>query len=359
MKVGINARAFTAEEPGGAVQTGINMSRELVEGSRTETLIFGSPSVSSVVRSDIDSTLYWSESSLYGLFWERTVLPHRANVQDIDVLYCPNHNGPLHEIDCPVVVCVHDMGAERGMQSKVQRFYSKTILPRTLRAADAVVTVSDFSKEEVHDLTGVPRSKISTVYNGVDEYFLGDDPGSGFELPDQYVLFVGAMNPRKNIHHAVAGFRKFKRKFDTPHELVLIGPSNTAVFKDLEIPADQNVTYKGYVSRSELKYAYSQASAFLFPSLYEGFGLPPLEAMACGTPVIASNVAAMPEVLGDAAEYVDPHDVNSIATGIETLLTHADRRTQLVERGTEQARQYRWPLVADDLVDVFSEVAEE
>jgi glycosyltransferase involved in cell wall biosynthesis len=357
MKVGINARAFTADEPGGAIQTGIKMSQELASGDRTETLLFGCPSVSSLVDSNIDSTLYWTDSSLYGLLWERTVLPYRANAQDVDVLYCPNHNGPLHDTDCPVVVCVHDMGAERGFQSKIQRAYSKTILPRTIREADAVVTVSDFTKREICDLTGVSDSKISTVYNGIDQYFLGDEPGTEFELPDEYVLFVGAMNPRKNIRRAVSGFRQFKEETGAPHELVLIGPRNKAVFKDMEIPADRNVTYKGYVDQSELKYAYSNASAFLFPSLYEGFGVPPVEAMACGTPVIASDVAALPEVLGDAAEYVDPYDVGAIAAGLETSLTDSERRKQLIDRGTERAKEYRWSEVADELTDVLEEVA--
>jgi glycosyltransferase involved in cell wall biosynthesis len=358
MKVGINGRAFTADEPGGAVQTGIKMSQGLIRSERAETLLFGSPSVSSVLQTEIDSTLCWTDSALYGLVWERTVVPRRAAATDVDVLYCPNHNGPLHKIPCPVVVCVHDVGAERGWQSRMQRLYSKTVLPRTVRAADAVVTVSEFSKREIHDVLGVPKSKIATVYNGVDEYFIGDDPGTELELPDEYVLFVGAMNPRKNIRNAVEAFRAFKRRSDTSHELVLVGPSNSAVFEDLEIPADENVTYRGFVERGELKYAYRNADAFLFPSLYEGFGLPPLEAMACGTPVVASEAAALPEVLGDAAEFVDPHDVDDIVSGLDAVLADPEYGDELVERGRQRARKYRWPRVADDLMDVLEGVVE-
>lgn len=357
MKVGVNARTFSVDEPGGAVQAAKTVTTELASRSAIDLVLFGHGSIAEEFPGvTIDDSQYPVSSQVYGLAWERSVLPRLAARHEVDVLYCPNGNGPLHEIPCPVVMCIADVNAQRGLSSPVQRLYRRATVPRAAVVADALVTISEFSKGEIVEVMGISPKKIETVYYGIDPLFCSDEPGDSLDLPTEYILFVGAMNPRKNIERLVRAFDLLKHRTDLAHKLVLIGPQNKTVFQELEIEATDDLVLPGFVSKEQLKFAYDNASLFAYPSLYEGLGLPPIEAMACGTPVLSSNVTSLPEVIGDAGELVDPRSTATIADGMERVLTDREYRDRLVERGRKRAARFTWEQAADRIVQLFKEI---
>lgn len=357
MKLGINGRAMAVEEPGGAIQTARTIARGLCE-EIDDTTLYGHESLQQTgIDCCVRAPLYPIKSLPYGIVWERTVLPITAMRDGIDVLYCPNTNAPITPTSFSTVMVVHDMGPERGYQSRLQQTYRRATLSPAAKYSDAIVTVSKFSKDEIVDILDVSPGKVHVVYPGIDELFFENGSGSRLDLPEQYVLFVGSMNPRKNIMRAVEAFQRARRQYGFPHEFVLIGPGSSLSFGDDSLDFTENhITSTGFVSTTELKYAYENADLFLFPSLYEGFGLPPVEAMACGTPVLAGAASALPEVLGDAAEYVDPTHVSEIACSIGELLNSAERRESMTRMGLNQSRNYTWERTIDRTHEILESV---
>jgi glycosyltransferase involved in cell wall biosynthesis len=348
MRVGVNGRAFAVDEPGGAVQAAVRLTRELARRD-ADVVVFGHDSLDAQFPDlPVVSRGYLHDSQPFGVVWERAVLPRLARAHDVDVLFCPNGNGPLVDPSVPVVVQIHDVNALEGYSSRLHRTYRRLTVPRSARVADAVVTVSEFSKRELVSWIGVSPDDVYVAYNGVDETFREPGEGTPFDCPESFVLYVGAMNPRKNVGRLVRAFRRLEAE-----KLLLVGPENDLIFDDLSIRPGEDVVTPGYLTRGELKYAYTHADAFVYPSLYEGFGLPPLEAMACGTPVVAGNAAALPEVLGDAAAFVDPYDVEDIADGMRRVLNDAEFAEELVERGHERAKRYTWERAGETVLETL------
>jgi glycosyltransferase involved in cell wall biosynthesis len=211
--------------------------------------------------------------------------------------------------------------------------------------------VSEFSKDELVSTLGVDPERVSVVYNGIDDRFFDDTPGDPIDTPEQFVLYVGAMNPRKNVSGLVEAYRRIRD--DIKEELVLVGPRNKDIFESLEVEEADDVHMPGFVSQEELVYLYDEASVFVYPSFYEGFGLPPLEAIARGTSVVASDRTALPEVLGKAAEYVDPDDTASIASGIQRVISEMNESACDVDHRLT-ADSYRWDQSISSLGDIIA-----
>ncbi|QCJ45969.1 glycosyltransferase family 1 protein [Haloprofundus sp. MHR1] len=355
MKVGVNARTFTVDEPGGAVQTSIKHTKGLIERDDTDVVLFGAKELELVFPdTPLVTTGYPVPSQMYGLLWERVALPTLADRSDIDVLYCPNGNAPATRTSCPVVMCIHDVNALKGWSSGVHQLYRKTTVPRGAKLADTITTVSEFSKGEIVQHLNVPESKVSVVYNGVDESFFTtkSEPLDG--LPENYLLFVGSMNPRKNLERVVKSYVAIKEQTNLPHELVIIGPENKNIFKGVDIESRDNIVTPGFVTEEELKFAYENADVFVFPSLYEGFGLPPLEALACGTPVVASETTSLGEILQKGCILVDPEDVQGITDAIVQILEDEQLARNLITQGKAYAREFTWKNATKQLRDVLS-----
>ncbi|MFC6765366.1 glycosyltransferase family 4 protein [Natrinema soli] len=354
MKIGINARTFAVDEPGGAVQVSINHTKHLIDRSDTDVVLFGHESLASLFsNSEIDSSLYLPNSQVYGLLWERTALPYLIKKHDLDVLYCPNGNAPVTSVACPVVMCIHDVNALKGWSNGIHQVYRRIAVPRGAKVADRIVTVSEFSKHEITKKIDISSERVEVVYNGIDPLFFSSDSGEELMLPDDYILFVGSMNPRKNIQGVISAFEEVKQTECIPHKLVIIGPDNKSIFKNIEIEKEDHIVMPGFVTDKQLKYAYENADVFVYPSLYEGFGLPPLEAMACGTPVIASNRTSLPEILDDAAVLVPPRKISDIASTIATITTDVEYHSKLAKKGKNHAEKYTWENSNDDLLKVM------
>jgi glycosyltransferase involved in cell wall biosynthesis len=258
-----------------------------------------------------------------------------------DVLHCPTYRGPLHPA-LPLVVTVHDLAVFRHPDAfnRWTRSYSPRVVPRVLASARRIVAVSEFTRRELVQLLHIPDEKIRVVPNGVDDEFTRDGPAA----QGDYVLAVGTLEPRKNLQRLVEAARS------SDVELRVVGARG---WGGVEVGGN-GVRWLGEVDDAELARLYRGALCVAYPSLYEGFGIPVLEAMACGAPVVTSRGTAMEELADGAAVLVDPNDSGEIAAGIQRA---AAQRDVLVARGLERARAFRWEAIADATVGVYREAA--
>lgn len=243
-------------------------------------------------------------------------------------------------------------------------------LKKTCRRADAVVTVSEFSRREIMKYLGVPPEKITVTYNGVDSsVFRPGCPEPEIRqakerhgITRDYFLYVGTLEPRKNIARLLEAYALLKeRRRDVPL-LVLAGRKGwmyDEIFRTAaRLRLTEDVVFTGYLTEQEKPLLMSGALAFCFVSLYEGFGIPPLEAMACGTPALVSDCSSLPEVVGDAALLADPKKIESIAGQMELLLDRPELRASLAEKGTAQAGKFTWEKSASILLELFRRLSE-
>jgi glycosyltransferase involved in cell wall biosynthesis len=242
------------------------------------------------------------------------------------------------------------------------REFLKKAVPRSVKRATHVLADSQATKEDLIELFGTPVEKITVLYSGVDARFAPVRDGAAidrvcakYHLPRPYILSVGTLQPRKNYGRMIQAYAQLAHI--VPHHLVIAGgqgwmlDSITEPVKALGL--ESRVHFPGFVDDADLPAVYSAADLFAYVSLYEGFGLPLLEAMACGTPVIGSNASSLPEVIGDAGLQVDPHDVDAIARAMTTMLESTDLRDRAIAAGLERARLFTWDKAARQLLAIY------
>jgi glycosyltransferase involved in cell wall biosynthesis len=228
-------------------------------------------------------------------------------------------------------------------------------IPRSLRFVDRITTVSESSRRDIIRILRFPAERVHAIPIGVAPHFAPAGAEAcqrireRYGLPADYVLTVGSLNPRKNLETLFAAYQQLRQR-GLPHRLVVVGPTDwksAGIFQRLRaLGIEQDVLLTGFVTDEDLPALYSGASVFAFPSLYEGFGLPPLEAMACGTPVVTSNRSSLPEVVGDAGLLVEPFDVEALASAIDRLLTDPELSAGLIQRGLIRAASFSWTRTA-------------
>jgi len=297
-------------------------------------------------------------------------LPLRACQLGLDLLHDPTGVTPLLLGAGPArsAVTVHDVfawscpGTSTLLDTMIYRYW----LPRILPGVDAVITVSEHSRQDILRYLHVDPNRLNVIPYGVADRFrpmpsdevkihLRDRLG----LSGPYILYVGALTQRKNVGGALEAFALIEKRFPRL-QFVLAGPRtwNQTPVEDLvqRLEIAPKVALTGPLTDTDLPALYSGADLFVFPSLYEGFGLPPLEAMACGTPVVTSNTSSLPEVVGDAAITVDPYDVEALAEAMRRVLSDPDLAHDLRRRGLERAAGFTWEQTARKTVEVYREV---
>jgi glycosyltransferase involved in cell wall biosynthesis len=294
-----------------------------------------------------------------------------------DVYHIPLNAVPL-AMPRPYVVTVHDMSSLIYPQPRARSVHV-WLYERGLRRASRVIAVSEATRRDIEDVLGIPSQRIQVIYNAPDPAFrpVSAQNGTGFptemkrtldryQINFPFVLYAGTIRPQKNIPRIIEAFSIIRQELENNPvyhglKLIIIGDEISRAPEVrravIQSRVEHAVRFLGFVPLDTLRVFYQAASVFLFPSLYEGFGLPPLEAMACGAPVVTSALSALPEVVGDAAVIVNPENVFDIARGVrEALLDHTLRST-LVERGFQQVRRFDWLRTARAVADVYREAA--
>lgn len=266
----------------------------------------------------------------------------------------------------PVITTIYDCTHLRFPETMERRNRRRIRqgLNNSIRRSCHFLTISEFSKQEMIELLGIPAEQISVVYSAPSDtggYADFNALSIKLDLKKPYLLYVGTIEPRKNLERLLRAFGRLKPEI--PHQLVLAGGdgwNNQRIHEVANrIPGADAVRFTGYLSDAERNSLYQNADLFVFPSLYEGFGMPPLEAMRFGCPVVCSNAASLPEVVGDAAELVNPIDEENITEGIWKLLTDPKYAAELVWRGYRQSQKFTWESSADRFLKVCENVLEE
>jgi glycosyltransferase involved in cell wall biosynthesis len=287
-----------------------------------------------------------------------------------DVLFVPAHSVPLWHPRATVVT-VHDLGYRRlpdahPDSSRLYRVWSTRFSART---ATRVIAVSETTKRDLVEMEGISAERIRVVHHGVDTSLQRvenaaqlRDVRRRYGLPERYFLYVGTLQPRKNLQRLIQAHRRLRESDAHLPSLVLAGQTgwlaDPIIREARQSVSADSVILTGYVDRADLAALLSASVAFVYPSLYEGFGMPVLEAMSCGTPVLTSNVSSLPEVAGDAAMLVDPEDVDSICEGLRRLADDSELREDLRGRGLERVCQFSWDRAARETLAVLREAVD-
>ena len=306
-----------------------------------------------------------THSPVVRVLWEQTIQPWQIRRLALPLLHSLAFVQPL-ATGCRSVVTVYDLSFlvyGRLFRSWHRRYLTWGTRLST-RRAQRVIAISESTKRDLIRAFGLPPEKIRVIPCGVDERFLVERRATGARprrpLPERFVLFVGTLEARKNVTGLIRAFARAKRAAALPHHLVLVGAPGPRAY-EIDRVVEQagvrdHVVLTGYVARDELPLIYGAAELFVYPSLYEGFGLPPLEALASGVPVIVSDAASLPEVVGDAGVYVRPHDERALAEAMASVLADSGLRQDLSARGRARARQFSWARAAASTAALYREV---
>jgi len=287
----------------------------------------------------------------------------------VDLYHAPHYVvSPLTR--CPYVVTIHDcihLRFPQYLPNRAAHLYARTMMSIAAKRAERVLTVSQASKDDILHYLGVPSSKVEVIYNALDERLAAaptaDDVArvrERFQLTSPFILYAGNIKPHKNLERVIEAYSILRRRGVEDVKLLIIG-DEISKYQNLRrlvhrFQLHQQVRFLGFVPDATLAALYRLANVFVFPSLYEGFGLPPLEAMAAGTPVITSNVSSLPEVVGDAAVLVDPLNASAIADGMVRVLRDESLRSDLIRRGRERVKMFSWERSVARIRQVYGEL---
>jgi glycosyltransferase involved in cell wall biosynthesis len=382
VRIGINAW-FLRQETTGSGQYLRHLLRQfdVTVDDHTYTLLVSSDQPGTAPPVELDSSRFqqveldtpfdgWQQN-LVKLWFEQVAVPRAAQRLGLDLLHVPYWGSPLRPTR-PTIVTVHDLiplllPAYRG--GVLVRVYTRLVAVAA-RRADFVLTDSTASRRDIVQHLGIPGHRVRTVYLAPDSRFHnGVDPTAQpalykkYNLPERYLLYLGGFDQRKNVPGLLRAFARFLAR-QNDARLVVAGrlPENDTAFfphprrMAQELSLGEAVQFIGRPADEEKPALYAGAVAFVFPSYYEGFGLPPLEAMACGTPAIGSTAASLPEVIGDGGLLVAPHDVNGLADAMARLWTDVDLRAVLSQRARTHAVRFQWAETARETLEAYAQV---
>lgn len=291
-------------------------------------------------------------------------------VSGCDIFFLPNPNFYSFSPDARIVTTIHDLSFELypDFFSAKQRIWHKLINAKKLAAKSrAIIADSSNTKNDLVKLYGIAESKIKVIYPGIDHAkYKVIEPGqlqeikNSYNLPDSFILFLGTIEPRKNIEGIIDAFNLAKAEYQALENLNLViagakGWKCQRIFQAAEkSPFANQIKFLGYVPEADKPYLYNLAGLFVFPSFYEGFGLPVLEAQACGLPVIASDISAFPEVLSDSAYLINPDNLNEIAQAINQIFSQSELKQSLIQKGLQNSQGFSWQNCAQETLNLIS-----
>ena len=367
MVIGINASALSKRK-GGASFYILNITKAFADiDNQNCYYIFISKAMESLFGSlppNFKLIPAAPSSVFHRLIWEQLALPFLCKKYKIDTLFSPNYTCPLFLPGIRSVVTIHDLSFfPLEKLYPLSRRLFKPIIHLSIRASDTVIAVSEFTKKDILRYIGPFEHKIKVIYEAADQRFNGpasqkliDEIKSFYKIPGKYILFTGFLEPRKNLERLLQAFATVRKEIG--HYLVISGGEgwwyDTTYQKVKDLGLEKDVIFTGYVSDDHLPALYSGATLFAFPSLYEGFGIAARESICCGTPVLASNNTALPEVVCDAGILVDPYDVKSIESGILQLSLSEEKRKKLIGNCQKIKSKFNWHKTSSQTLEVLS-----
>lgn len=298
---------------------------------------------------------------------EQPALRFETSRLGLDLLHSPDFIPPFKR-NYKSVITVHDLAFllyPQFMTRQSARYYGQ--IDHAVRNTDHIIAVSKATKKDLIKLLGVPEEKITVIYEGRNPAYQPMDRTKAeqyvkktWDIDPNYIFFISTIEPRKNVPTLLKSFKYLKDHYKVSQKLIMAG-SRGWLFEEVDetikaLNLENDVILLGRVKDEHVNYLYNAAGMLVYPSFYEGFGLPPLEAMTCGTPVIASKIKVMPEVVGDAALLVDPHDVEGLAIAIHRLLTNPELRDELTAKGLKRAKKFSWEQAARETLAVYHKI---
>lgn len=282
---------------------------------------------------------------------------------EADIFFMPHINFIGMSKGAKSVITVHDLSFLRYPEffSARKNFWHKMVnVKKLLKRFDLIVAVSENTKKDIIELCDIDENKIKVIYSGIDERCQKLPIKKKLNLPEKFILYLGTIEPRKNVDGIIRAYGELKKTNpDLANVQLLIagerGWKSKKIYQEWEKSEFKNdIQFLGYVGAEEKVSLYNSASVFIYPSFYEGFGFPPLEAMACGCPVITSHVSSLPEVVSDAAITVNPYDINNLAQALNNVLTDENLKNKLITRGLEQAKKFNWQKTAQEYLKILN-----
>jgi glycosyltransferase involved in cell wall biosynthesis len=365
-RIALNGRFTGSKHPTGTQKAAFHLFDQILRRNRDfEFVVFADSLFPGVKAWDkLPNTLFvetplqdWSPS--HGHLWEQLQLPHHCRHYDCGLAHHPITTSPARKGNCKSLVTLHDLNYYRHPEwySASFRTAYKLCATHGLKQADRVVTVSNYVFNQARDFLKIPEDRLRMVYNGAIP-LPSAPPLAAPSAP--YILCVGAMPPNKNLARLIRAFQILRKEFNEL-ELHLVGQPHPRMNKKnpklSKLMNSRGVIKLGYLSDSELASAYAGAAVYCYPSLEEGFGLPVLEALSIGTPVVTSNASCLPEIAGPCAVLVDPYSVEAIAEGLRHALHFTpDERSFLARQGREWTSKFSWAAAADAYLQIYSEL---
>lgn len=371
-RIGIDARMFGTAQAAGIGQYTEELVRHLVKhDTKNQYHLFLSPVNMSGFPIYSPNLSKSSVPFRHYTYQEQFFYPNILKQADIDMVHYTNFNSPIFFKSIPSIVTIHDLTLWffSGRQHKgwLKKWLYRLVIKRTCQNAKQIIAITKKTKEDIVKLLNVSPEKITVIYEAASKNYKPikdtsriDSLKHKFDISKPYLIYVGQWREHKNVVRLIRAFGLFRRRHGLDYQLVLVGKIDSKYLRVAEtikeLGLKDNVVLTGYVPDSDLPYLYNGAEFFTFPSLYEGFGLPPLEAMACGTPVVSSNASCMPEVLGDAAQYFDPLDVESMAKTMAEVAKSYSLKRRMRLQGLKQAQRYSFDKTAKATLRIYKKV---
>ena len=378
MKIGIEGQRLFRKKKHGMDMVALELIRNLQEiDHENEYVIFVKPDIDDTA---LEQTANFRIIKLKGGFyplWEQFSLPRAARKEGCQLLHCTSNTAPINT-RIPLIVTLHDIiYMESGylkilkgsgtLYQKIGNIYRRLVIPRIVKMSNRIITVSHFEKNRIAQFFGIEGdNRLTAVYNGVSEHFkpVTDKDElqrvkTKYNLPEHFFFFLGNTDPKKNTKGTLKAFSDFIHQTGTDYKLVMLDYDRSELEKLLDEIGDKilidRIVLTGYVVNTDLPAIYCQCEVFLYPSLRESFGIPMLEAMACGVPVVTSNTSSMPEVAGSAAFIIDPYKPEQITDALIQITSNSDLKEQLIEKGFHQSAKFSWKAMAKSVLEIYTE----
>lgn len=379
MKIGIEGQRLFRKKKHGMDMVALELIRNLQRiDTENEYVLFIKPDTDHTAISETANFKIVEIGTAFYPLWEQFALPRAAKKAGCQLLHCTSNTAPVFT-SIPLVVTLHDiiymesslLKILKGSGTNYQKFgnaYRRLVVPWIIKKSRKIITVSHFEKNRIGQFFGINGDqRLKAVYNGVSEHFKPvTDPfelqrvKAKYNLPNRFFFFLGNTDPKKNTKGTLKAFSDYLKQTGSDMQLVMLDYDHYELEQLLEEIGDTELIHRiiltGYVVNSDLPSIYCQSEVFLYPSLRESFGIPMLEAMACGVPVITSNTSSMPEVAGDAALLINPFKTGEITAAMIQATTDANLRAALIEKGFAQAAKFSWKAMAVNVQRIYNEL---